>query len=338
MNPRDTGISYTALREAPTPHVAQFIGVTVSLCPFFLSVRMMRMLVVIIISTICAGADASSYLGAVVEHAVQGSADASLEAVLNENLDIYESLIARAADYGAQVIVFPEFGLAPVDDSNRTALAFVAESVPSPEEAVQMRQPYSKTLQPILARLSAAAKKHALPVLVNMVDSVPCSSGSDCADDGVYLYNTNVLLDATGALVARYHKSNEWPGLMPPYDQVAEGEYATWTAPFGVQFGIFTCFDILWHSPAVDYVDAGISHFLYPVQQGQIGEDTVISHWSKKYSATVLSSNLATDRRHDCSDVMVDGEKLAQEAKLYAVSPAKDGHGTSNVVISRVPM
>ena len=298
---------------------------------------MMKMLV-LVISAMLAGAEASSYLGAVVEHAVQGSADSSLQVVLNENLDIYESLIAKAADYGAQVIVFPEFGLAPLDNSNRTALAFVAESVPSPEDAVQMRQRFSWTLQPILARLSAAAKKHSLPVLVNMVDSVPCPSGSDCPDDGVYLYNTNVLLDATGALVARYHKSNEWPGLKPPYDQVAEGEYATWTAPFGVQFGIFTCFDIMWHSPAVDYVDAGIGHFLYPVQQGQIGEDTVISHWSKKYSTTVLSSNLATDRRHDCSDVLVNGEKLAQEAKLYTVSPAKDGHGTSNVVISRVPM
>jgi len=282
----------------------------------------------------------NTYMGAVVEHGIVGDATQSISDVLDQNLRVYEDLIAQAADHGAQVIVFPELGLNPLDMNNRTSLASVAERVPS---TLEPGAAGSDT--PILQRMSAAAELHGLPVLVNMADMVDCDAAQDeaCPADGYYLYNTNVLFDATGALAARYHKSNEWPGLMPPYDQATPKEYVTWTAPFGVEFGIFTCFDIYHQHPPVDYINAGISHFLYPVKQGELGEDTVIKHWSAKYSATLLSSNLASDRVHDCSDVIVSGEKLEPEVKLYArpvltESSAKAGRERSNVIIAAVPM
>lgn len=95
-----------------------------------------------------------------------------------------------ASTQGAQVLVFPEFGLEPVHDAGRTDIYPYAETVPAVTESIII--PCDKAEEfadrPILLRMSCAAKRNALVVLVNMVDSQPCSAATDsnCPEDGRY--------------------------------------------------------------------------------------------------------------------------------------------------------
>ena len=63
--------------------------------------------------------------------------------------------------------------------------------------------------------------------------------------DGYNLYNTNLVFDRTGALVAKYWKQNLF--FEPVFDVPSEPIYTTFTTDFGVTFGTFTCFDSLWN-------------------------------------------------------------------------------------------
>ena len=58
----------------------------------------------------------------------------------------------------------------------------------------------------ILNRLGCLAKDNDIYVVVNMGDIKPCSKSTDphCPVDGRYQYNTNVVFDNKGNLMARY--------------------------------------------------------------------------------------------------------------------------------------
>ena len=64
-------------------------------------------------------------------------------------------------------------------------------------------------------------------------------------DDGYNLYNTNLVFDRTGVLVAKYWKQNLF--FEPVFDVPSEPVFTTFTTDFGVTFGTFTCFDSLWN-------------------------------------------------------------------------------------------
>ena len=148
--------------------------------------------------------------------------------------------------------------------------------------------------------------------------------------------------------MAKYHKSNEWPGLSPPYDEVATKEIVTYNSSFGVEFGIFTCFDIVHYNPPVKLVNQGIKHFLYPVKQGEIGEVTLIQGWSKKHSVTVLSANLGSGSRtkdgdekgRDCSGIIQNGQDLPTDMFYLKDSTNNAAYKESadNVLIGSVPV
>ena len=64
-------------------------------------------------------------------------------------------------------------------------------------------------------------------------------------DDGYNLYNTNLVFDRSGVLVAKYWKQNLF--FEPVFDVPSEPMFTTFTTDFGVTFGTFTCFDSLWN-------------------------------------------------------------------------------------------
>ena len=279
-------------------------------------------------------ATGGSYVGAVAEHAVfMGKGSEPVSDLVSVNMDMYERHVVLAAQNGAQIIVFPEFGLVPVEDGNRTKIGEMAEVVPGASAQVVPCGNEVFADRPILSRSSCMAKDASMVVMVNMVDWVDCDVASDvnCPTDNHYQITTDVIFDEAGMIVAKYHKSHEWPGLMPPYDQAAEPIAVTYKTSFGVEFGLFICFDIMFKDPAVTLVESGVNHFLYAVKQGLIGEDTLISGWSKKYSTTMLSSNLAA-KVHDCSGVIVNGDTLPAK-KIFL----GDDYPEENVLISVIP-
>jgi pantetheine hydrolase len=151
-------------------------------------------------------------------------------------------------------------------------------------------------------------------------------------------YNTDVLFDETGAIVAKYHKTHVWLSNLGKYDQPVSTEYVTYKSPaLGVEFGLFICFDIVFPDPARVLVQRGIKHFLYAVQQAYLGDATLMPHWSRNNDAALLASNLAgggkEGTKENYSRVFVQGETI--KGKKYSLD--SEAYSYENVLVVTVP-
>ncbi|KFQ28779.1 Pantetheinase, partial [Mesitornis unicolor] len=149
---------------------------------------------------------------------------------------------------------------------------------------------------PVQKRLSCMARNNSIYVVANTGDKKPCnSSDPGCPSNGRYQYNTNVVFDSEGKLVARYHKYNLFRGETQ-FDYPKEPEAVTFETPFG-KFGIFTCFDILFHDPAVVLVrDLQVDTVLFPTAwMNVLPFLTAIefhSAWAMGMGVNLLSANV----------------------------------------------
>lgn len=277
----------------------------------------------------------ADYIGAVVEHNIyQGTDDESSQSKLSKNLDLYEELISLSAEHNVQVLVFPEFGLTPGPMKIRSDLYPYIEVIPEVSENII---PCNNTLfsdRPILQRMSCSAIYNQQLILINMIDNVTCSINNDnnCPSDQHYQYNTDVIFDKTGQIVAKYHKSHEVKSLQSAYNVPLEPSHITYKTDFNVEFGLFTCFDIMWYDPPKILIKNNIQHFLYAVDMHEIGDKTIIQSWSQNNNATMLSANLGAGK-YDCSDILVNGKSLS--SKKYYIN--NNNFPDENILVSIIP-
>lgn len=97
---------------------------------------------------------------------------------------------------------------------------------------------------------------------MNVVEKEKCDDLEDVCSSGVKLFNTNLVFDRNGCIVSRYRKYNL--AVEPFMNITSTPEISTFETDFGVTFGHFICFDILFKSPAIDLIEKNITHFLYP--------------------------------------------------------------------------
>ncbi|KAL2792621.1 pantetheine hydrolase VNN2 isoform 3 precursor [Daubentonia madagascariensis] len=155
-----------------------------------------------------------TFIAAVYEHAVilpnkteiPVSQDDALH-LMNKNIDILERAIKQAAEQKARIIVTPEDALYGWKFTRETVFPYL-EDIPDPQvNWIPCQNPHRFGHAPVQTRLSCLAKNNSIYVLANMGDKKPCSSlNSTCPPNGYYQYNTNVVYDTEGKLVARYHK------------------------------------------------------------------------------------------------------------------------------------
>ncbi|XP_009687129.2 pantetheinase isoform X1 [Struthio camelus] len=198
-----------------------------------------------------------SFTAAVYEHSVilpalanePPSPDDAL-ALMNKNMDILEGAIKEAARQGAHIIVTPEDGIYGWRFT-REAIYPYLEDIPDPEvNWIPCTDPKRFAPAPVQERLSCMARNNSIYVVANIGDKKSCnSSDPSCPRDGRYQYNTDVVFDSEGKLIARYHKYNLFMSETQ-FNIPKEPETVTFETPFG-KFGIFTCFDILFREPAV---------------------------------------------------------------------------------------
>uniref|UniRef100_A0A8D1WTB0 Pantetheinase n=1 Tax=Sus scrofa TaxID=9823 RepID=A0A8D1WTB0_PIG len=203
-----------------------------------------------------------TFIAAVYEHAVI-LPDAPLTPVsheealmlMNRNLDLLEGAVTSAA----KQVQFLE--------SDGTKFSFFQQLLKSFQ--IFFNNPllidiYIFGHTPVQKRLSCLARDNSIYIVANIGDKKPCNaSDPDCPHDGRYQYNTDVVFDSEGRLVARYHKQNLFLGE-DQFDAPKEPEIVTFDTTFG-RFGIFTCFDILFHDPAVTLVkDFQVDTILFP--------------------------------------------------------------------------
>lgn len=254
---------------------------------------MRRLLVVVACIAIIGYTSASSsdtFLAAVVQHEQVASGTSSPAEVMEANMAQYSVSALQAVDEGAQVIVFPEFGLFPSDFNKKCSqpsdMAPWCEQVPSPGDSagIPCDNVHSFASSPTTVATSCMGKNVSSIVSVNMCEYVP-ANGSD----GAKYFNTQLVVGESGRVLAKYRKSHVF--FTKCFDQPATPDLVTFNASFGVEFGLFTCYDILFSSPGPALVKQGVRHFLTSAAIPIVGSvaDRV---WSWKEGSALVASQL----------------------------------------------
>lgn len=185
--------------------------------------------------------------------------------LMSRNLDIYEEQVIAAAEQGAQIIVFPEDGIHGFNFTRETIYPYL-EFVPCPQSVKwnPCREPQLFSDTEVLQRLSCMALSNKMFLVANLGSKQPCGYNDLlCPPDGRYQFNTDVVFDANGTLVARYHKQNlyfEYAFNTPP-----KVDHVLFDTPFAGKFGVFTCFDILFYEPTVSLIkEYNVKQIVYP--------------------------------------------------------------------------
>ncbi|XP_019118202.2 biotinidase [Larimichthys crocea] len=186
---------------------------------------------------------------------------------MKRNLDIYEEQAARAAQQGAQILVFPEDGIYGFNFTRSSIYSYL-ETIPDPQQESwnPCTEPDKHSNTEVLQRLSCMARRYNLYLVANMGDLQPCSQKTDpsCPSDGRWQFNTNVAFSSDGLLVARYHKYNLFVGELEAFNTPPQPEIITFNTPFAGRFGLLICFDILFYEPTVTLVEKGVRQLIYP--------------------------------------------------------------------------
>ncbi|XP_017518149.2 pantetheinase [Manis javanica] len=264
-----------------------------------------QLLAFVVISASCVLKSSSldTFIAAVYEHAViLPSAPLHLVAreealaLMNQNLDLLEGAIASAAKQGAHIIVTPEDGIYGWNFSRESIYPYL-EDIPDPQvNWIPCNNPNRFGQTPVQERLSCLAKNNSIYIVANIGDKKPCNdSDPHCPPDGRYQYNTDVVFDSQGKLVARYHKQNLFMSE-EQFNVPKEPELVTFDTTFG-RFGIFTCFDVLFQDPAVTLVkDFHVDTILFPTAWMNVlphlSAIEFHSAWAMGMRVNFLASNL----------------------------------------------
>ncbi|XP_021966975.1 pantetheinase isoform X3 [Folsomia candida] len=219
------------------------------------------LLMTALLSRNCAsGQDLDTYKAAVVEYQPEGSPwqDTGPQ-IISKNLANYLQFIGNASANGVDIIVFPEYGLTTLGiPRDRDAAKPFLLSVPPIGSNPCREQLGSQAVQ----EMSCAAQSFNIYVVVNCGEIRDCTGQPNCPPDNVFQFNSNIVFDRVGNLVAKYEKANLY--FEDQFDKPDPVQLNTFVTDFGVTFGLFTCFDIIFHDPAVALVEMGVQHFIFP--------------------------------------------------------------------------
>eukprot|EP00762_Andalucia_godoyi_P002803 ANDGO_04395.mRNA.1 Vanin-like protein 1 len=207
------------------------------------------------------------------------------DASLTPNLAAYAKLASKAARAGAGVLVYPEFGLGT-----------------SPGDSCEVIEPLGPNSPSTIVQFMAeVAANSSINLSVNMCE----------VDASTQLkYNTQVVFTRDGVVLAKYQKTHPFfknifaTPKVPQHvkvDLAVGGELVT--------FGIFTCFDILFETPAVDLVHDKVFNFLYSMAMDDFAGKDAQRDWSYTYDTLLIGSNLGT---HGESGIWLSGVDQSQ--------------------------
>ncbi|EFN79245.1 Vanin-like protein 1 [Harpegnathos saltator] len=141
-----------------------------------------------------------------------------------------------------------------MDDWSTIVPAASKNYIPCDENTIEI----SETLR----RISCAAKENRIYVVINIAEKLPCNKDTCTKHDKIY-YNTNVVFDRNGKIIARYRKTNLF--IEPEFNVTEIPEIVTFDTDFGVKFGTFICFDVLFNIPALQLTRIHqITDIVYP--------------------------------------------------------------------------
>jgi len=274
----------------------------------------------------------SYYVAAVAVHeAINGGWGADPQQVIQQNLDRYQKHVETAAAAGAQMILFPEFGISgniifdELDDCYDDLFPYTEQI---PDVQANSKIGINPCLDPsfnsnsILSKISCMARNHSIVILVNMYDNQPCNQSDSNCPNGRHQFVTDVVFSENGEIITKYHKSH--PFFPYCIDTPVNPELITFQK-FGVEFGLMICYDIVFSFPGQVLLQNGIKHFPYVASQNIIGE-SIVKGWTWINNATLVFSNLGTSG----SGVYIDGDSM--DGNTIYITP------TQKVFIAKVPI
>ncbi|XP_053317338.1 pantetheinase [Spea bombifrons] len=274
------------------------------------------------------------YIAAVYEHAVIHP-DHTMTPVtkkealdlMNRNMDVLEKAIKAAAEQGAHLIVTPEDGIYGWKFTRETISPYL-EDIPNPEvNWIPCDDPERFGKAPVQQRLSCMAKHNSIYIVANIGDRKMCNiSEVGCPADGQYNYNTAVVYDSDGKLIARYHKQHLFLGEIQ-FNAPNEAEVVTFETPFG-RFGIFICFDILFYNPAVALVvDHNVDTIIFPTAWMNVlphlSAIEFHSAWAMGMGVNLLSANTHNTTQRMTGSGIFSPEKIGP---YYYNMDTEDGY------------
>lgn len=157
------------------------------------------------------------------------------------------------------IVVFPEMTL------NKMTTAFE-----TPEPSARISPCDDSSSANLLKLISCSAKNFRRYVVVNAITKARCPDAEmienkdprNCSarPDGLSYYNTNLVFDRTGVIISRYRKFNLFGEQV---DKPFKPTLQTFETDFGVTFGHFICFDMMFRSPAVELARSGITDIIF---------------------------------------------------------------------------
>lgn len=271
------------------------------------------------------GVDDTHYVAAVVEYATPYRTGLEPEQHVLANVKVYADFMAKAAEQDVDIIVFPELGLE----------GDVALPVPMPTPAENVIPCSAAAAPQALKELSCLAAKHKMYLVVNLANKQPCANAKDapCPAKGFFSYNTNVVFDRRGQVVARYHKYHLIDE--PDHDVPPAPEISFFDTDFGVRFGTFVCFDILFDKPSVDLIRLhGITDVVYPIAWGSgvpfHTATQVHSGWAHALDVTMLAAGLNDIDYGSTGSGLYRGRNGIMDSVFY-------GDRQSKLIVGRVP-
>lgn len=226
---------------------------------------------------------------------------------LELNLDVYEKVARVAGQNGAKIIVFPEDGLF---DGSRSFILPCLHQLPDPDSLLAdqtinpcLEQEYNDNF--IMKRLSCLARSNKLYLVANFGTREECKwpwkeeNAASCAKYGYLMLNTDVVFDQQGNFIKRYRKYNPFVEV---FDKAPQLELAYFDTPDMGRFGLFTCFDILFKSPAIDLVEKyQVNTALYPTWWfDKLPMHSAIQYqeaWAQSNRLNLLAANLVLPER-----------------------------------------
>ena len=263
-----------------------------------------------------------------------GDVSANASSNVRRNLrGIYQALESLRRERH-DIVVLPELvlyyvGLEEAHAKGKDALREYAIELPDPDKettnACVGELPPDLHNVSFLRHLSCMARALDVYLVANVVDLVLSSSGEETFErneagnevsDSYRLFNTDVVFDRRGTLVAKYWKWHTF-GTAPLIDQPTplERKAVKFETDFGVTFGLAICFDIEFENPAQKLLDQGVRHFAFSsawLNNPPFGFATEIQQgWSKATQAVLLAANIGTGPMNSGSGIYSMGKSLA---------------------------